>query len=286
MSSVERIAADLAPGDASAAAMNWSGLRIESIRAPSHPLFARVYDRMWQEFSPRGEVERRAVIIERLAWQPQQPVDRHAMLYELLAVMRGDELVALRDHSAIVPCAARPGADAGEVIVHLSHVLVEPALRGSGMAAWLRAVPLQAARAGAAAAGLGAGARITLVAEMEPADGVSPARIARLRSYERAGFLKLDPRAVYYAQPDFRPAAEIDANGVRPIPLDLIVRRVGREHERTCSGAEARGIASALYAMFGVHVRREHMAPLWARLAEGAGPDEVVQLLPPQQVVG
>lgn len=285
MRPVELIAADLAPGDARAAAMDWSGLRIEAIRTPSHPLFTVVYERLRHEFGPRGEIERRAVIADRLAWDPRRPIDQHAMLYELLAVMRGDELVAMRDHTAIARCPARPDAGSSEVIVHLSHSLVEPALRGSGMAAWLRALPLRTARACAVAAGRRAEATITLVAEMEPADGVSPARIARLRSYERAGFLKIDPRAIHYAQPDFRVAAEIDATGPRPVTLDLIVRRVGRERERTLSGAEARASASALYAMFGVHIGREHMAPLWTRLAQGAGDDEAVQLLPPQQVV-
>jgi hypothetical protein len=286
MPPVELIAADLAPGDTSAAAMDWSGLRIESIRAPSQALFDRVYERMRQEFGPRGEIERRAVIAERLQWDPHRALDQYALLYELLAVMRGDELVAMRDHTAIAPLSGCRGAEPGDVVVHLSHVLVEPPLRRSGMAAWLRAVPLQTARACAAAAGLRQDTRVTLVAEMEPADGVTPTRIARLRSYERAGFLKLDPRALHYAQPDFRPAAEIEATGLRPIALDLVVRRVGRERERRCSGAEAHAIASALYAMFGVHIRRQHMAPLWARLAQGAGPDETLQLLPPQQVVG
>lgn len=278
------IAADLAPGDTGAAAMDWSELRVERIDSASHPLFAPVYERMWREFSPRGEIERRAVLVERLAWDPRRPVDQHALLYELLAVLRGEELVAMRDHTAILPCPPRPGGDFGEVIVHLSHILVEPPLRGSGMAAWLRALPLQTARTCAAAAAASADMRFTLVAEMEPADGVNPANIARLRSYERAGFLKVDPHAIGYSQPDFRAAAEIDASRVQPIRLDLIVRRVGREHERSLPGAEARAIASALYAMFGVHLRAEHMAALWARLAHGPGPAEVVQLLPPQQI--
>jgi hypothetical protein len=47
---------------------------------------------------------------------------------------------------------------------------------------------------------------------------------------------------------------------VQPVPLALVIRRVGREHERTILGGEARSIARALYTMFGVHVRADHMA--------------------------
>ncbi|HSP98979.1 MAG TPA: hypothetical protein VL049_17290, partial [Candidatus Dormibacteraeota bacterium] len=64
-------------------------------------------------------------------------------------------------------------------------------------------------------------------------------------------------------------------------PLALVIRRVGREHERTVSGAEVRSIVRALYTMFGVHTRTDHMAPLWALLDRFPGPGEVVSLRRP-----
>src|SRR5262245_20968090 len=130
MPSLELIADDLAPGDARAAGLDWSGLRLERIRAPGHRLFDRAYERLWKEFGEQGEMEKRDVIASRLAWDPCHPANEQALLYEMLAVTAGDEIVALRDHTAIVP------KDATRVVVHLSHVLVEPSLRGSGLAGW------------------------------------------------------------------------------------------------------------------------------------------------------
>ena len=272
---------DLAPGDVRGLEVDWTGLRIERVRSADHPLFPLLYDRLWREFGALGEMEKREVIVDRLAWDPRRPVNHHALLYEMLAVLAGDELVGLRDHTAIVPRPPHRPSHPGQVIVHLSHVIVEPPMRGGGLSAWLRAFPLQAARECAAAAGEPASDRLTLVAEMEHPDRRSANVTARLRSYERAGFRKIDPDAVRYMQPDFRPAAEIDASSVEPVPLALVVRRVGREHEPTLAGGEARDIVRALYSMFGAHTRADHMAPLWALLDHFPGPGEVVALRPP-----
>lgn len=281
MAEIALIADDLAPGDARAAAMDWSGLRVERIADPAHPLFAPAYECLWREFGPRGEMESRPVIAARLAWDPRQPVGRHALGYELLAVLRDGALVAVRDHTAIVPLAPPRAGPSGTLVVHLSHVLIAPALRGSGLIGWLRAFPLQRARACAAAAGVPPGTPVTLVAEMEPPDGVTPAVMARLRSYQRAGFAALDPAAVPYRQPDFRPPDEIDRSGVRPVPLNLVVRRVGRERETGIGGGEARALVTALYTMFAATLRRDHMAPLWATLDHYPARQQRIALLPP-----
>ncbi len=260
---------DLAPGDARVRDRDASHLRLERIDSPGHPLFARAHDRLWREFGASNEMERREVIAERLTWDPRRPIDGHHLRYELLAVLSGDRVVALRDHTAVVPPS---GARA---LVHLSHVLVEPELRGTGLSGWLRAVPLQAARACVAALGLGP-RPITLVGEMEHDDGVTPAVQIRRRSYARAGFLEVDRALVRYAQPDFRPAAEIEATSVQPVPLALIVRRVGAEAESHIPAGELHEIVTALYTLFAAHQRHEHMRPLWRRLAwlpaEGAVP--------------
>jgi hypothetical protein len=278
---VELLADDLAPGDAAARAFDWSGLRVARLRTPRHPLFAAAYARLWQEFGPRGEMETEEVIASRLGWVPGRPVNGHALRYEMLLIQRGDAIVALRDHTAIVPCPAQRSGDPGRVIVHLSHVIVEPPLRGSGLAAWLRALPLQTARECARAAGQTPPTRITLVAEMEHPDGVTPMVTARLRSYQRAGFLKVDPDAVQYCQPDFRAAAAIDRSSVQPLPLALLVRRVGAEHEHAMLGAEVRELVSALYTMFGMHARADHMAPLWTLLKDFPDADQPVALRAP-----
>jgi hypothetical protein len=264
----ELIAADLAPGDGRSRAFDWSGLRIERIRAAHDPLFSRAYRRLWDEFGGDGGMESEAVITSRLGWDPGRPVNGCGFRYELLVVLRGEVLVAVRDSTVIVPGAPQPTAERREVFVHLSHLLIEPPLRGSGLSGWLRALPIQTARECAAAAGVPGGPRITLVAEMEHPDGVTPDVMARLRSYERAGFAKIDPARVRYCQPDFRTGEAIDRTAVRPLPFALIVRRVGRETEQRISCAEVHTVIKALYMMYGVHVRADHMAPLWTRVDE------------------
>lgn len=265
---------DLAPGDGRARDVDWSQLRLERIRSAAHPLLGRAHDRLWREFGAQNEMERLEVIAERLAWGGR-PLAGHALRYELLVVLAGQEIVGLRDHTAIVP-PRRPGAPA-RVLVHLSHVIVEPALRGGGLSGWLRALPIQTARELAAEVDAPLEA-ISLVGEMEHPDGVTPAVMARLRSYDRAGFRAVDPAVVDYVQPDFRAPDDIAASTLRPVPLMLVVRRVGAEVEPTISGAEVRELHVALYTMFGAHVRPEHMAPLWARLGRLPAPDQQVAL--------
>jgi len=261
-------APDLAPGDASSRVFDWSGLRLVRVDSVDHPLFARAYDRLWREFGDRNEMEARDVIARRLA-DPRRRVGERVLHYQMIVVLADDEPIAVRDHTAIA------GRDS--VVVHLSHVVVEPPHRRTGLAGWLRALPLQAARAVAPAA-----SRVTLVAEMEHPDGVTPDITARLRSYGRAGFLMVDPTLAPYLQPDFRPPAVIDATAVSPVELALIIRRVGHETTPTIPGAELRDLVAALYTMYAsAGTPDAHMAPLWARLAAFPADDVAVPLRPP-----
>jgi GNAT superfamily N-acetyltransferase len=276
----ELIASDLAPGDTRAVDFDWSGVNRVRVRRADHPLFARAYQRLWDEFGASGGMEERRVIEQRFAWHPAQPVDGHALLYEMVVIESAGEILAVRDHTAILP-ARSPRDRPVRAVVHLSHLLVEPRRRGSGLAGWMRAFPIQAARACAAAAGESAPAAVTLVAEMEPSDGVTPAVLARLRSYQRAGFAQIDADRVSYCQPDFRAPHLIDATAVRPLPFALIARRVGREDETSLSGAELRELVTALYTMFGATMRADHMEPLWAALERFPAADEMIRLHPP-----
>jgi hypothetical protein len=71
--------ADLAPGDRGAAGYDWCGKRIHRIRSAEHAWFERAYERLWQEFGARAEMEERAVIEGRLRWRPSEPVGGHAL---------------------------------------------------------------------------------------------------------------------------------------------------------------------------------------------------------------
>ena len=270
---------DLAPGDRGVAERDWSGLSVHRVADPRDPDFALAYAQLWSEFGALGEMERRRVIEERLAWDPARPVGAAALGYELLVLRRAGALAALRDHSAVVRLDGRGRPRAGPVVVHLSHAFVVPAERGSGLAAWLRALPLAAARRVARATGCEANREVVLVAEMEPPDPGRPARLPRLRSYQRAGFLLVDPAAAPYAQPDFRELAPGETP--RPIPLGLVLRRVGREHESSMPAAELAAVVEAIYAVYAVHVPAALLDPLREAAALWTARTPTFRLLPP-----
>jgi GNAT superfamily N-acetyltransferase len=272
---------DLAPGDRVEAARDWSDLRVHRVRDAGDPDFPLAYERLWSEFGARGEMERRRVIEERLAWDPAQPVGSAALAYELLVLRRGGTLAALRDHTAVVRLDARRRPLPGPVVVHLSHAFVEPPERGSGIAAWLRALPLETARRCARAAAADPAAEVVLVAEMEPPDPAEPRRMVRLRSYERAGFQKVDPAAAPYAQPDFRPAELLAGETPQPIPLNLVLRRVGREHEARMPAAELAAVVAAIYAVYAVHVPAAALEPLREAAGVWTAREPSFRLLPP-----
>jgi len=276
--SVEFISADLAPGDARASELDCRKLDVARIQSRQDPLFEPAYERLWAEFGAQHEMEQQDVIARRLDWHPAFAMGDYWLRYEIILVRQRGEFVATRDHTAVV---VHRGS-AAHAVVHLSHVLVDPAWRRTGLAGWLRAWPIQTARACLAVAGCPADAPITLVAEMEHPDARFPNRMIRLKSYEKAGFKKVDPDVVKYFQPDFRPLAEIDASGgPRPLPFSLIVRRVGREHEGTIYGQEVRDIVTALYQMYGSGFREQAMTGLWESLREYPAADAQVALLPP-----
>ena len=278
---VPLLADDLAPGDRAAAARDWTDVRVHRIRDVADPDFAAAYDRLFAEFGPRGEMETRAVIRDRLAWDPARPVGRAALAYELLVLRHGGAIAALRDHTAVVRLDARGRPAAGPLVVHLSHAFVEPAHRGRGLVAWLRALPLQTARRCAAASGCAPDAAIVLVAEMEAPDPAEPERMPRLRSYERAGFRKVDPAAAPYAQPDFRSSEVLAGATPRPVPLGLVLRRVGREDETSMPAAELAAVVEAIYAVYGVHVPAAALDPLRAAAKDWTARHPHFRLLPP-----
>ena len=278
---VPLLAEDLAPGDRHHAAGDFGDVRVRRVCDPDDVDFAVAYSQLFGEFGWRGEMERRQVICERLAWDPARPVTRAALAYEMLTLRRGGEIAALRDHTAAVRLDDDGRPLPGPIVVHLSHALVHPPHRGSGLAAWLRALPLQTARRCAASAGCAAGTPVVLVAEMEPRDEHQPARMARLRSYERAGFQLIDPSAAPYAQPDFGAPDTWEGAAPRAISLGLVVRRVGREGESTMPPDELRAVVEAVYAVYGVHVPAAALDPLRADAARYTSRPGPIPLLPP-----
>lgn len=254
--------ADLAPGDAKSAALDLAAFEVHRVRAADDPWFEAAYAPLWEEFGAKNEMERRETLVARFRLAP-------AMVFEMVLVRKNGAVAAVRDHTAI--------ATEQETVVHLSHLFVAPEHRRSGLAGWMRAFPVALARE------VRPGVPVTLAAEMEYDDGSDANRAIRLRAYERAGFVKVDPARVAYHQPDFRAPEQIDATGVQPVPFQLLLRRVSREGERTISAAELRRIVRALYAMYGAQFRPQDMAHPALDLATYPADDAALDLLPPVQ---
>lgn len=252
--------ADLCPGDVALDTDRLPpDLRLHVVTGADDPCFEIGYRWLRDEFETRGEIETRDVLINRLAWNPARRVGDCALLYRMMLLFSGDTCVAVRDHTAI----HLAGFDA--IVVHLSHVLVAPERRGGGLSALLRALPTRTARECAAAIGR-PGLPVTLFAEMDRFDPSSPASIARCRSYEKAGFLKVEPRIGYH-QPDFRSPAAIDAaGGPRDVPLDLNLLRHGREAHPRLPAAELHATVRAVYEMYAVGIRPADMRACFAWL--------------------
>jgi GNAT superfamily N-acetyltransferase len=253
--------ADLAPGDVKSVGLDLREFDLHHIRSHTDPRFDAAYQPLWTEFGVKSEMERRETLAARFALAPQ-------MLYEMVLVEKEGRFAAVRDHTAI------PAED--EVVVHLSHNLVAPDFRRTGLAGWMRAFPVETARE------FRPGAPITLLAEMEYDDGTDPGRTIRLRAYEKAGFMKVDPSQVKYHQPDFRAPMVIDVTGgAEPVPFQLVIRRVGREAEQEISGAELRRMVRAIYRMYGAQFRPQDMALPALDVSRYPQDDERLRLLPP-----
>ena len=116
---------------------------------------------------------------------------------------------------------------------------------------------------------------------MEHPDPDDAMCMRRLRSYERAGFRAVDPATVPYRQPDFRPDAVLGADAPRPVPLRLVLRRVGREAEPAIPADELATVVDALYAIYAHGLPARSVTPLrQAARAWTAGRSAVRLLLP------
>jgi len=270
----------LSPGDTKSLQGDWSGLELHTISSAVDPFFQTAFKALWEEFGVAGEMEQASVIAERMKWNPSQMLDGASLLYAMQLMTRNGEFVAVRDHTAIL-LENEPGA-----IVHLSHNLVAPAWRRSGIAGWLRALPVSTALEALAAAGHPLNAPITLVGEMEHFNPSNAATGIRLTAYEKAGYKMVDPELVDYWQPDFRDPKVIDQeNGPKPIPLCLMLRRVGREHEEFVGSAEVRQSVNALYKMYSRGFRKRDMRAVLETLCYYPSPDARIPLVPPTRAV-
>lgn len=266
---------DLAPGDLTPPVGLPSGIELCLVESPADPLFEQAYQLLEAEFSRSNEIETREVLMDRMSWQAD-PSDQEGFVmgYQLLLLKVAGEIAAVRDHSAIV--------SQGEVTVHLSHVLVLPRWRRSGLATILRTLPISFAKSVAARSGA-PDAPITLICEMDLYEPQSSSNQIRRSSYAKAGFLSI-PTGHGYIQPDFRSQSliDLDPNGPRPVELDLLFRRVCHEHETEISRAELLVHISRVYRMYSLNLPPESMKASLAWLEDfRTVSQEFYPLIPP-----
>jgi GNAT superfamily N-acetyltransferase len=272
--------ADLAPGDQKSLAFDAARVDFHTVCDPHDPWCGRGYDLLWSKFGPRNEMEQKAVIDHRLGWNPADVSRGFSFMYRMVVVADGEQLAAVRDHTVILCHDPRHPL----ALVHLSHVWVDRAWRRTGLAGWMRALPIQTARNALTAAGLPLDIPIVLVAEMERHEPGNEEQFIRLKAYEKAGFRRADSKRIDYNQPDFRPPGEIDrSGGAQLIPLALMLRLVGREDEDTIASGDLLRIVFALYHMYGLEIRPEDMLVAYDTLSQYPPEGQTIALELPTQ---
>ena len=264
------IPSDLAPGDGKCIHADMSRIELHRIGSPDDPHFDTAFSALRAEFGEAGEIESADTLAARL--RRKSPEIR----YEMVLITSGGQFAAVCDHNVILQ------EDQAGALIHVSHNLVAPAWRRTGLAGWIRALPLATARDVLAVHGRPANSPITIIGEVEPLDHAHAGNVGRLHAYEKAGFKKIDPARVRYLQPDFRSPLQIDLEGASsPVPLCLVIRHVGSGKGEFISGAETLRIVRSLYRMFALDFRPQDMRCVYESLRNYPGPDEIVALIPP-----
>lgn len=252
---------DLAPGDKISESLDFKSFEVIKILNSTSPEFNFAYECLWREFGIKGELEHKETLSERFlkSLQNSKNLSPVPFYYEMILVKKDSHFAAVRDHTIILDLDPHP-----EVFVHLSHLLIDPYFRKTGLAGWMRAYPLQTTREFIKILGLPNSLPVTLIAEMEPYDIKFSDRVIRLNSYEKAGFRKIASKNFRYYQPDFQLRDKMNpVQEPQFLQLDLVIRRVHREHELTISNTEFKRMVKALYSMYSATLHKENMKILW-----------------------
>lgn len=202
--------------------------------------FDQAYDALWEEFGERGELENRAVLLDDL----KGPRGRNGgvVRYHLMTFHEGQRLAGIRDvFSVCFP-------DRKFCYVLLSHSLVLPAWRRSGVATLIRAAPAAAARHALQEEGADLDSDRLLMAEMDPIDPRSDPTVIRVLAYGKAGFRILAPEWLPYVQPDFSDW-KVQNREPRPIPMVPVLRWVGHEDVEALPATLIRGLLDGIDAI-------------------------------------
>lgn len=267
-----------------------------SIDHPDVPEFDEAYQLLWDTFGPTAEMERKDVIRKFLRDDPFEPEPSGTYMRYFFLVARGEDgrIRGVRDGTVLVNPAYSPDL----CVVYLAHIYMRPEARGTVLSYWLRISPVEIAVQFLAdlhamgkialpapnAPGKYFGMRLNLAAESEYFTPEEPVSWQRILFYGRGGFDAINPRHFPYRQPDFRDPEVIRETGNRPLPLMLLVRRMGRERQAQLPIDEARGLMRLLYDDFADHVAPDllenSLQLVLDRLEERARRKSFVELLP------
>jgi 4-aminobutyrate aminotransferase/(S)-3-amino-2-methylpropionate transaminase len=259
-----------APGDVPAgegeAKVAAARARFRLTEATDRAQFELGYAMLEHQFGPAGEIERFDTLRSWFegGWRTAKGQRVEAKYHLLLARDADGAVAGVRD------CFVTRDPERSRVVVLLSHSLVAPPWRRTGLAALLRAAPIALARAAAP------GAPILLAAEMEMVHAHDRATVVRYVSYGRAGFRVIPPTILPYAQPDFRDFSSLDAEPV-PLPFITVVRQVGAEARRDIHRADVVAMLEHIQAIHAVEVKDDQLAPIRAHalrplVADGRDP--------------
>lgn len=223
------------------------------------------YDTLDAQFGPVGEIERREVLRHWFrARSLTAPRSGIRVTYHMSLVWEGDALAGVRDDYTAIDVAR------GRSVAFMSHSLVLPRWRRTGLGALLRALPAAHARDDAKAWGVDVRER-TLLAEMEMMEPEREETRVRLLAYGRGGFRVVPPWHVPYAQPDFRDLAALGVEA-QPVPMMLLVRQVGEESLPTIDPGRARAMLDHLAAIHLQTVDASQVAAMHRNVAHRLDP--------------
>ena len=270
--------------------------------------FREGYALLERQFGPTGEIETADALMrwfERGSLSPPGALIRahyHMVIAREKSGPNAGEIAAVRD--CFVTTDRRPEAPpGGRAHVLLSHTLVLPDHRRTGVGALMRHVPIALARErlvsdpavhghrvffGSGRLGDGgssapvADPHILLFAEMDQVTADDRNTVIRLLAYGRAGFRVIPPTVLPFAQPDFRDEVQRGDVDPQPLPFLCVVREVGRDGAHLTAD-RVRDVVEHVLAVHACHARADHLEQirqhaLRAVDAHGGAPIPLIEL--------
>jgi GNAT superfamily N-acetyltransferase len=234
---------------------------VERIDAPGHARFDEAYRTLANYFGPRRQLEGPDILRRRLGTQPLVLTRGWTAQYELLILSRNGRIIGVRDH---VFFTGRHAAE--QTPIYQAHIFVVPEWRGTGVAAWLRALPLISASWWQLQGRLRL-VNPSLVAEIDRPRGPHDDAAHALRGYLRAGYGML-PAGIDYLQPDVPDDLTSDASDTcTATPMHLAFRFVGRESSEPRTGEAIARCVEALYSLHEAEFPHQDLEALWRLVA-------------------